>query len=116
VQTPEDAEDGPPELLFVHAGQSTKLNDIAWNANDDWVMATVSEDNNLQVRSLPHSVHRQPGVFRWLTQLRCAGPQMLGRPMAMVNVVTHCAAKWSEECDTVTTAPLLLCCMCRCGR
>lgn len=48
-QTPEDAEDGPPELLFVHGGHSAKISDISWNLTDDWVMASVSEDNILQI-------------------------------------------------------------------
>ncbi len=49
-QTPEDAEDGPPELLFIHGGHTSKISDLAWNPNDDWVLASVAEDNILQVR------------------------------------------------------------------
>ena len=48
-QTPEDAEDGPPELLFVHGGHTAKVSDFSWNANDHWVAASVSEDNILQI-------------------------------------------------------------------
>lgn len=48
-QAPEDAEDGPPELLFVHGGHTSKVSDLAWNGSDDWVMASVAEDNILQV-------------------------------------------------------------------
>ena len=48
-QTPEDAEDGPPELLFVHGGHSAKISDFSWNGNDEWVVASVSEDNILQI-------------------------------------------------------------------
>lgn len=48
-QSPEDAEDGPPELLFVHGGHSAKVSDFSWNGNDEWVMASVSEDNILQI-------------------------------------------------------------------
>jgi histone-binding protein RBBP4 len=47
--TPEDEEDGPPELLFVHGGHTSKVSDFSWNPNDDWVVASVSEDNILQV-------------------------------------------------------------------
>lgn len=57
LQTPEDAEDGPPELLFVHAGQSAKLNDFAWNPNEDWVVAGVSDNNQLQVMPDMWAVH-----------------------------------------------------------
>jgi WD40 repeat protein len=49
-QTPEDAEDGPPELLFIHGGHTSKVSDFAWNPSDDWVIASVAEDNILQVR------------------------------------------------------------------
>ena len=44
-----DAEDGPPELLFVHGGHTAKISDFSWNANDQLVIASVSEDNILQV-------------------------------------------------------------------
>lgn len=49
MQTPEDAEDGPPELLFIHGGHTSKISDFTWNSNDDWVIASVAEDNILQV-------------------------------------------------------------------
>ena len=48
-QTNEDAEDGPPELLFIHGGHTSKISDFAWNPSDDWVVASVAEDNILQV-------------------------------------------------------------------
>ena len=48
-QSPEDAEDGPPELLFVHGGHTAKVSELSWNANDPWVVASVSEDNILQI-------------------------------------------------------------------
>jgi len=49
VQSAEDAEDGPPELLFIHGGHTSKISDFSWNASDDWVVASVAEDNILQV-------------------------------------------------------------------
>ena len=48
-QTPEDAEDGPPELLFVHGGHTNKISDFGWNQNEDWVICSVAEDNVCQV-------------------------------------------------------------------
>ena len=51
MQAPEDADDGPPELLFIHGGHTAKISDFAFNPNDDWVVASVAEDNILQV---PH--------------------------------------------------------------
>lgn len=51
LQTPDDAEDGPPELLFIHGGHTSKVSDFAWNINasQDWVISSVAEDNILQV-------------------------------------------------------------------
>lgn len=57
LQTPEDAEDGPPELLFIHGGHTSKISDFSWNSNDDWVVASVAEDNILQVRTTPTPTH-----------------------------------------------------------
>nr|VZI23069.1 unnamed protein product [Spirometra erinaceieuropaei] len=48
-QTAEDAEDGPPELLFIHAGHTAKISDFTWNINDPWTICSVSEDNILQI-------------------------------------------------------------------
>lgn len=48
-QDPEDAEDGPPELLFIHGGHTNKVSDFSWNENEPWVMASVAEDNILQI-------------------------------------------------------------------
>ena len=56
-QTPEDAEDGPPELLFIHGGHTSKISDFAWNANDDWVVASVAEDNILQVWQMAENIY-----------------------------------------------------------
>ena len=50
-QASEDAEDGPPELLFVHGGHTSKVSDIGWNMNKgaEWMMASVDDMNNLQI-------------------------------------------------------------------
>ncbi|CAE7602271.1 Rbbp7 [Symbiodinium microadriaticum] len=58
-QTPEDAEDGPPELLFVHGGHSAKVSDFSWNSNDEWVIASVSEDNILQIWQTAESIYTE---------------------------------------------------------
>lgn len=49
-QAPEDAEDGPPELLFMHGGHTNRVSDLSWNPSDAWCMATAAEDNIIQVR------------------------------------------------------------------
>lgn len=48
-QSDEDAQDGPPELLFVHGGHTAKVSDFSWNATDPWTIASVAEDNILQI-------------------------------------------------------------------
>ena len=42
----------PNELKFVHAGHQAKVSDIAWNQNEKMTMASVSEDNVVQVWSV----------------------------------------------------------------
>ncbi|KAJ9529641.1 hypothetical protein QJQ45_014414 [Haematococcus lacustris] len=56
-QSPEEAEDGPPELLFIHGGHTSKVSDFAWNPHDDWVMASVAEDNILQVWQMASNLY-----------------------------------------------------------
>ncbi|KAJ1422523.1 WD40-repeat-containing domain protein [Ochromonadaceae sp. CCMP2298] len=48
-QSPEEAEEGPPELLFVHGGHSAKVSDFHWSKNEQWCAASVSEDNIMQI-------------------------------------------------------------------
>jgi histone-binding protein RBBP4 len=58
-QTPEDAEDGPPELLFLHGGHTSKVSDFSWNQNDEWTIASVSEDNVLQVWNMAEEIYAE---------------------------------------------------------
>lgn len=48
-QDPEEAPDGPPELLFIHGGHTAKISDFSWNTNDPWIISSVAEDNILQI-------------------------------------------------------------------
>ena len=48
-QSPEDAADGPPELLFIHGGHTAKISDFSWSATEPWTIASVAEDNILQI-------------------------------------------------------------------
>jgi len=58
-QSPEDAEDGPPELLFIHGGHTSKISDFSWNPNENWVLASVAEDNILQVWQMAENIHNE---------------------------------------------------------
>jgi WD40 repeat protein len=56
-QTALEAEDGPPELLFIHGGHTAKISDLCWNTTEDWVMASVGEDNILQVWQMAENIY-----------------------------------------------------------
>eukprot|EP00048_Salpingoeca_helianthica_P016305 m.231592 g.231592 ORF g.231592 m.231592 type:complete len:416 (-) comp18414_c0_seq1:25-1272(-) len=56
-QTAEEAEDGVPELLFIHGGHTSKISDFAWNSNEPWVVASVSEDNIMQVWQMAENLY-----------------------------------------------------------
>ncbi|KAG2536439.1 histone-binding protein MSI1 homolog [Panicum virgatum] len=56
-QTPEDAEDGPPELMFIHGGHTSKISDFSWNPCEDWVLASVAEDNILQIWQMAENIY-----------------------------------------------------------
>ena len=47
----DDGQDVPPELLFVHGGATDKIADMSWNSNvgEEWMMASVADDNILQI-------------------------------------------------------------------
>ncbi|KAI5854315.1 WD40-repeat-containing domain protein [Tricharina praecox] len=55
-QTPEDAEDGPPELLFMHGGHTNRVSEFAWNPNDPWVMVSAAEDNLIQCWKVSNTI------------------------------------------------------------
>ncbi|KAF1813697.1 WD40 repeat-like protein [Eremomyces bilateralis CBS 781.70] len=48
-QTAEEAEDGAPELFFMHGGFTNRVADFSWNKNDPWLLAACAEDNQLQI-------------------------------------------------------------------
>ncbi|XP_031476697.1 histone-binding protein MSI1 homolog [Nymphaea colorata] len=58
-QDPEDAEDGPPELLFIHGGHTEKVSDFSWSLNDDWLMSSVAEDNTLQIWQMAKNIYTE---------------------------------------------------------
>jgi WD40 repeat protein len=74
-QSPEDSEDGPPELLFIHGGHTSKISDFAWNGNDDWVVASVAEDNILQIWQMAENIYMVGLLYSCLTPLTQFDPQ-----------------------------------------
>lgn len=56
-QVPEDVKDGPPELLFIHGGHTSKVSEFSWNSNEEWVIAGVAEDNILQIWKMAENIY-----------------------------------------------------------
>ncbi|KAL0227925.1 hypothetical protein RCL1_004068 [Eukaryota sp. TZLM3-RCL] len=57
-QTAEEAEDGPPELLFLHGGHTSRVNDFDWSSAENWLVASVADDNILQVWQMASAIHK----------------------------------------------------------
>ncbi|KAH0541768.1 Histone acetyltransferase type B subunit 2 [Glutinoglossum americanum] len=55
-QTPDDQEDGPPELLFMHGGHINSISEFSWNKNDPWLICSAAEDNLLQVWKVANAI------------------------------------------------------------
>uniref|UniRef100_A0A2K5HEJ3 Uncharacterized protein n=1 Tax=Colobus angolensis palliatus TaxID=336983 RepID=A0A2K5HEJ3_COLAP len=56
-QSPEDEEDGPLELLFIHGGHTAKIPDFSWNPNEPWVICSVTEDNIMQLWQMAENIY-----------------------------------------------------------
>ncbi|KAI0375504.1 histone acetyltransferase type B subunit 2 [Pilatotrama ljubarskyi] len=50
-QTPDDQEDGPPELVFVHGGHTARPTDFCWAPGEaeSWTAGSTSEDNIVMI-------------------------------------------------------------------
>lgn len=59
TQSAQDAEDGPPELLFIHGGHTAKISDFSWNPNEEWVISSVGEDNILQIWQMAENIYNE---------------------------------------------------------
>ncbi|KAF0990690.1 hypothetical protein HZS_5186 [Henneguya salminicola] len=58
-QTSEDIQDGPPELLFIHGGHTSKVSDLSWNTNEPWMLSSVAEDNVIQFWQIAETVYME---------------------------------------------------------
>uniref|UniRef100_A0A2I2YA58 Uncharacterized protein n=1 Tax=Gorilla gorilla gorilla TaxID=9595 RepID=A0A2I2YA58_GORGO len=54
-QSPEDAEDRPPEL-FIHGGHTAKIPDFSWNPSEPWMICSVSENNIMEVWQMAENI------------------------------------------------------------
>ncbi|EGR27354.1 multicopy suppressor of ira1, putative, partial [Ichthyophthirius multifiliis] len=53
----EDLQDGAPELLFMHSGHTEKVSDFSWNSNEEFLIASVEENNMLQVWQMNSNIY-----------------------------------------------------------
>eukprot|EP01118_Nematostelium_gracile_P018389 TRINITY_DN8153_c0_g1_i1.p1 TRINITY_DN8153_c0_g1~~TRINITY_DN8153_c0_g1_i1.p1 ORF type:complete len:426 (+),score=104.75 TRINITY_DN8153_c0_g1_i1:131-1279(+) len=60
-QHADDALDGPPELLFIHGGHTNKISDFSWNPTEPWVIASVAEDNIIQIWQMAENIYNDEG-------------------------------------------------------
>ncbi|CAI2369734.1 unnamed protein product [Moneuplotes crassus] len=56
-QTEEEKKDGPPELLFMHGGHTSKVSGLDWNKNEKLMLASVAEDNIIQVWEMAREIY-----------------------------------------------------------
>ncbi|RDW95222.1 WD40 repeat-like protein [Coleophoma crateriformis] len=55
-QLPDEVEDGPPELLFMHGGHTNHLADFSWNQHEPWVVCSAAEDNLIQIWKVAEAI------------------------------------------------------------
>jgi len=56
-QTEEEKRDGPPELLFIHGGHTSRVSDFSWNQNERLMLASCAEDNIIQVWQIAQEIY-----------------------------------------------------------
>lgn len=61
-QQPDEADDGCPELLMIHAGHRSAINDISIHPSIPWLMASVEEENVIQVWKCSKKLQRIGGT------------------------------------------------------
>lgn len=61
-QVRDDAEDATPEVLMVHAGHKSAINDISINETIPWLIASAEEENTVQIWKCSSKLQRVGGV------------------------------------------------------
>lgn len=44
-------------MQFVHGGHTSKVSDFSWSPTDEWTLASVAEDNILQVFTVAENIY-----------------------------------------------------------
>ncbi|KAJ5078887.1 histone-binding protein msi1 [Anaeramoeba ignava] len=58
MQEKDDIEDGPPELLFLHAGHINKINDFDWSYGESWTIGSI-ENDFLQIWQITENIYNE---------------------------------------------------------
>ncbi|KAL3235267.1 Histone acetyltransferase type B subunit 2 [Nakaseomyces bracarensis] len=61
-QQQDELEDGAPEILMIHAGHRSAINDISINPNIPWLTASTEEENIVQVWKCSSNIPRIGGA------------------------------------------------------
>ncbi len=46
-------------MLFLHGGHTGRVSDFSWNHNEAWTIASVSEDNVLQIWNVAEEIYTE---------------------------------------------------------
>lgn len=60
-QSAEDAQDGPPELMFIHGGHIAAVSDICWHIGEQLLLTSVAEDNIVHIWKMNSDILSQVG-------------------------------------------------------
>ncbi len=44
-------------MQFIHGGHTSKVSDFSWNETEEWVVASVADDNVLQVWQVAENIY-----------------------------------------------------------
>ena len=56
-QSADEANDGPPELLFSHSGHTGRIAEFSWSQEDPWLIGSVADDNIIQLWQMSRTIY-----------------------------------------------------------
>lgn len=56
-QSADEANDGPPELLFSHSGHTGRIAEFSWSQEDPWLIGSVADDNIIQLWQMSKTIY-----------------------------------------------------------
>ena len=55
-QPADDQQDGPAELIFIHGGHRSQVNEFDWNLHENGMIASIEDSNIVHLWSMNSSV------------------------------------------------------------